>query len=67
MKLTELRKRYDDCYKEAKKYENEKNQIIHSINKLKENEDSEAKKYFDYIIELGLTTNELTWKAKKKR
>ncbi len=64
--IKELRNRYEHCYKEAKKYENEKNQIIHSINKLKKNEDSEAKNYIDYILELGFTTNELTWKAKKK-
>ena len=33
--IKELRNRYEHCYEEAKKYENEKNQIIHSINKLK--------------------------------
>ena len=64
--INELRKRYDYCYKEAKKYENEKNHIINSINKFKENEESDTKIYFDYILELGLSTNELTWKAKKK-
>ena len=64
--LSDLRKRYNDCYKESLSYENEKNQIISNLNKLKENENSEVKKYFDYIIELGLTTGDLNFKTKKK-
>ena len=43
-----------------------KNQIISNLIKLKENENSEVKKYFDYIIELGLTTGDLNFKSKKK-
>ena len=65
--IEELKRRYDDCFEEAKSYENEKKDIQNQINKLKPHKDSDLNQYLDYIVELGLATGDLNNRLKGKR
>ena len=65
--ILELKRRVKDCEIEAKQIQNEKDQIINSINKLKPQKDNEVNQYLDYILELGNMTGDLNNKTKGKK
>ena len=65
--ILELKRRVKDCEIEAKQNQNEKDQIINSINKLKPQKDNEVNQYLDYILELGNMTGDLSNKIKGKK
>ena len=65
--ILELKRRVKDCEIEAKQNQNEKDQIINSINKLKPQKDNEVNQYLDYILELGNMTGDLNNKTKGKK
>ena len=65
--ILELKRRVKDCEIEAKQNQNEKDQIINSINKLKPQKDNEVNQYLDYILELGNMTGDLNNKIKGKK
>jgi hypothetical protein len=65
--ILELKRRVKDCEIEAKQNQNEKDQIINSINKLKPQKDNEVNQYLDYILEMGNMTGDLNNKTKGKK
>ena len=65
--ILELKRRVKDCEIEAKQNQNEKDQIINSINKLKPQKDNEVNQYLDYILEMGNMTGDLNNKNKGKK
>ena len=65
--ILELKRRVKDCEIEAKQNQNEKDQIINSINKLKPQKDNEVNQYLDYILEMGNNTEDLNNKTKGKK
>ena len=65
--ILELKRRVKDCEIEAKQNQNEKDQIINSINKLKPQKDNEVNQYLDYILEMGNMTGDLNNKIKGKK
>ena len=64
--ILELKRRVKDCEIEAKQNQNEKDQIINSINKLKPQKDNEVNQYLDYILEMGNMSGDLKIKIKEK-
>ena len=65
--ILKLKRRVKDCEIEAKQNQNEKDQIINSINKLKPQKDNEVNQYLDYILEMGNMTGDLNNKTKGKK
>ncbi len=49
------------------KNQNEKDEIINSINRLKPQKDNEVNQYLDYILEMGNMSGDLNNKNKRKK
>ena len=65
--ISELKRRVKDCQIESKQVQNEKDQIINAINRLKPQKDNEVNQYLDYIYEIGGMTGDLNNKLKGKK
>ena len=65
--ISELKRRVKDCQIESKQIQNEKDQIINAINRLKPQKDNEVNQYLDYIYEIGGMTGDLNNKLKGKK
>ena len=65
--ISELKRRVKDCQIESKQIQNEKDQIINAINRLKPQKDNEVNQYLDYIYEIGGMTGDLNSKLKGKK
>ena len=65
--ISELKRRVKDCQIESKQVQNEKDQIINAINRLKPQKDNEVNQYLDYIYEIGGITGDLNNKLKGKK
>ena len=65
--ISELKRRVKDCQIESKQVQNEKDQIINAINRLKPQKDNEVNQYLDYIYEIGGMTGDLNSKLKGKK
>ncbi len=65
--IAELKRRVKDCQIESKQIQNEKDQIINAINRLKPQKDNEVNQYLDYIYEIGGMTGDLNNKLKGKK
>ena len=65
--ISELKRRVKDCQIESKQVQNEKDQIINAINRLKPQKDNEVNQYLDYIYEIGGMTGDLNSNLKGKK